>query len=180
MTTKSPEAKKAQKTPKTTVRVGKFAIIGFVLTIFNYILYSVLANLIINNNDFLWLSTFISTLIATILAYILHSRITWKERQITKTAKYRFFVWNIFVAIAINPLFTQLFSLITPLYEFTHGISTALSLPFSFEFIQSTGAFALTAVITMILNYLFYDKFVFGKKQPNKKEITTPKEDDGH
>ena len=65
--------------------------------------------------------------------------------------------------------FLTLFSLITPLYEFAYNICTAIHLPFTYEFVLTTGAFALTSIVTMILNFLFYDKFVFGKT--NKKEL---------
>lgn len=150
------------KKSSTTKHASIYAIVGIAITIFNFAFYSFLANLIINNNDLLWLSTFISTLITTIVAYILHSKITWKDRVVTKSSIYRFLIWNLIMAIAINPILTQLFSFITPLYDLAFNISTTISLPFTYEFVQSTGAFVLTAIITMILNFLFYDKFVFG------------------
>ena len=162
--------KKNPQDVKTSKHAGRYLIIGTSLAIFNFGFYTILANLIIKNNDFLWLSTFISTLVTTILAYILHSKITWKERPITKSAKYKFFIWNILLAVAIGPLLTQLFSLITPLYQFAFNISQAINLPFTYEFILSTGAFVLTAIVTTILNFFFYDKFVFGKAKKPKKE----------
>lgn len=165
-------AEKSQPTPKSDVKTSKHAsrylIVGISLAIFNYGSYAIIANLIINNNDFLWLSTFISTAVTTILAYILHSKITWKERKITKTAIYKFFIWNALLAIAIGPGLTQLFSLITPLYEFAFNIVQTINIPFTYEFVQSTGAFVLTAIVTMILNFLFYDRFVFGKTKQEK------------
>ena len=66
--------------PSTTVRAGKYTFVGIILTIFNFGLYTIIARLM-GNNDFLWLDTLISTAATTILAYILHSRITWKERD---------------------------------------------------------------------------------------------------
>lgn len=161
---------KHHKDVKTSRHANRYLIIGIILTIFNYSFYTILANLIINNNDLLWLSSFISTAATTILAYFLHSKITWKERNPGKLGIYKFFIWNIITAIAINPLLTQLFSLITPLYDLAFNISQALNLPFSYEFIQSTGAFILTAIITMILNFLFYDKLVFDKKPTSQSE----------
>lgn len=149
----------------TSHHAGRYLVIGITITIFNFGLYSVLANLIINNNDLLWLSTLISTLASTILAYILHSKITWKERPLTKTAIYKFFIWNLATAIFIGPFFTQLFSLITPLYDLAFNIFQSLNISFTYDFVQSTGAFALTAIVTTILNFFFYDRFVFGKKK---------------
>lgn len=161
-TSSSPETTKP-KDVKTSRHATRYLIVGISLTVFNYILYTILANLVINNNDYLWLSTFISTTFTTILAYILHSKITWKERTVTKTAIYKFFIWNALLTIAIGPWLTQLFSFITPLYDLASNISQAINLPFTYEFIQSTGAFILTSLIVMILNFLFYDRFIFGK-----------------
>ena len=118
----------------------------------------------------LWLSSFIATFITTILAYILHSRITWKERTITKSAIYKFFIWNALLTFAINPGLTQLFSFITPLYDLAYNICQAIHINFSFEFIQSTGAFVLMGIVNMIMNFLLYDKFVFDKTNEPKKE----------
>lgn len=151
------------KSVKTSKHATRYFFVGVAITIFNFALYSILANLIIKNNDLLWLSTFISTTISTIVAYIAHSKITWKERNVTKHSIIRFFIWNALFAVAIGPWLTQLFSHLTPLYEFAFHICEAIHLPFSYEFVLSTGAFVLTAIVTMILNFLFYDRFVFGK-----------------
>ena len=165
--------------PSTTVRAGKYTFVGIILTIFNFGLYTIIARLM-GNNDFLWLDTLISTAATTILAYILHSRITWKERDPGKSGIYKFFIWNAICAVFIGPFFTWIFTLITPLYDFAFNISQAIHLPFDYNFIQSTGVFILTAAVAMILNYLFYDKFVFGKankSQPANQKPTpqTPK-----
>ena len=169
-TTTKPASSALQKT-KNPHHATRYFFVGLSITAFNYGFYALLANIIINNNDLLWLSSFISTAVTTIVAYILHSKITWKERSVTKASIYRFFIWNILLAVFIGPVFTQLFSLITPLYQLTFNISTSLHLPFTYEFIQSTGAFVLTSIVTMILNFLFYDKFVFHKsrKTPETK-----------
>ncbi|MBQ1393893.1 MAG: hypothetical protein IIY81_10275, partial [Lachnospiraceae bacterium] len=62
------------------------------------------------------------------------------------------------------------FSLITPLYEFAFNIASAINLPFTYEFVLTTGSFALTSIVIMILNFLFYDKFVFGKKKVSNEK----------
>ena len=170
-TEKHPE-KTTQKDVKTSEHAVRYFFVGIGITLFNYILYTILSNVIINNNDFLWLSTLISTVITTIVAYIAHSKITWKERSITKHSIIRFFIWNAILAFAIGPWITQLFSLITPLYDFAYQIIEALHIPFTYEFTLTTGAFVLTSVVVMILNFLFYDKFVFGKTKEPKKETT--------
>lgn len=154
----------------TAKRAGKFVVIGALLTVVNYVIYTFMVMVVINNNDFLWLSTLVSTSITTVLAYVLHSRITWRERVMNKTSIVKFFVWNFAVALVVNPLLTQFFSLANWLYNWAYGVCAAMGLPFDFEFIQSTGAFGLTACVTMVLNYLFYDKFVFGKSGASEGE----------
>ena len=158
------------KNKETKKRAGKFVIIGIVLTLFNFGLYTLIARLIINNNDFLWLSTLLSTLATTLLAYILHSKITWKERDPGKLGIIKFFIWNLLAALIIGPFLTWVFGMLTPLYDLAYNISSAIHLPFDYDFVQSTGAFCLTSVVTMILNYFFYDKLVFGNGKKEKEE----------
>lgn len=159
---------------KTSKHAIRYIFVGITLTVFNYILYTILANLIFKNSELLWLSTLISTLVTTILAYIMHSKITWKERRVTKSSIYKFFIWNLLLTFPIGPGLTQFFSIFTPVYEFAFNICQNLHIDFSYEFVQSTGAFVFTTIVTMILNFLFYDKFVFGKKpiatSPSKSE----------
>ncbi len=157
------------KDVKTSKHATRFLFVGIALTLFNYGFYAILANIIINNNDLIWLSTFIATSATTILAYILHSKITWKERSVTKRSIIRFLIWNALLAVAIGPWITQLFSLLTPLYEFAYNITSALHLPFAYDFVLTTGAFVLASIVSMILNFLFYDKFVFGKSKKIQK-----------
>lgn len=162
------KSEKPQST-KTSQHASRYLIIGIILTLFNYVVYAILANFIFNNENLLWLAIFISTALSTILAYVLHSKITWKERDPGKSGVYKFFIWNILATVLINPVLTQLFSYITPIYDLGFNVSNNLHLPFTYDFIQSTGAFILTTIITMIINFLFYDKFVFGKtkKEPS-------------
>ena len=148
----------------TLKRAGKFTIIGIILTLFNFCIYTFLARVIFNSNELLWLDSIISYILATVLAYILHSRITWRERQPDKHGIFMFFLWNIITAVIISPFFTWFFGLLKPLYEFIFNITSSINLPFDYNFIESTTIFIFTTCVTMILNYLFYDKLVFGQK----------------
>lgn len=160
----------------TTKRVGKFTIIGIVLSIFNFLVYTFLARIIFSGNELLWLDSMISYALATILAYLLHSKITWKERYPGQSGIIKFFLWNFITALLVSPFFTWLFGFLTPLYQGIHQLSTNLSLPFDYNFIESTGIFCLTTAVTMVLNYLFYDKLVFGTLKPSKKSYPKHKE----
>ncbi len=154
----------------TTKRVGKFIIIGIILTLFNFLIYTLIARLVFNNNDLLWLDSMVSYLLTTVLAYILHSKITWKERDPGQSGIIKFFLWNFITALLISSFFTWLFGLITPFYQSIHQICINLNLSFDYNFIESTGIFCLVTIVTLILNYLFYDRLVFG----TSKKTTTP------
>ena len=154
-------------------RVGKFTIIGAILTIFNFIVYTIIARVIINDNELLWIDSIISYCLATILAYILHSKVTWKERTPSKSGVINFFIWNGITGLAISPLLTWLFGSITPIYKLAFDFSSIIHLPFDYNFIESTGIFVFTTCITMILNYLFYDKFVFDDTYIKKIHLPT-------
>lgn len=166
----SKESSSKKPSTSNTKRVGKFAIIGIILALFNYLIYTLIARLILNNNELLWIDSIISYALATILAYILHSKITWKERPVTKRGVAMFFLWNGITAILISPFFTWLFGFLTPFYQFIFNISESLHLPFDYAFIESTTIFCLTTCVTMILNFIFYDKLVFGTNQESTKD----------
>lgn len=176
MSSKTPSKDTACQKPdvKTSKHAARYLIVGLCVTLFNYVTFSVISNLIIQNNNLLWLSNLIATALTTIVAYIAHSKITWKERTITKSSIIRFFIWNALLTFAIAPGFTQLFSLLTPLYEFAYNIFQTLHLPFSYEFTLTTGAFCFTTGVIMILNFLFYDRFVFSSSSPTPEYTYTP------
>lgn len=150
----------------------KFVIVGLILTITQYLFYLFFALVIFNNNDILWLSSGISYVIATILAFILHSRITWKERPPKKNGIIMFFVWNLVTALFIAPFLTWFFKLFTPTYNFFYSLSFSMGLSLTYEFVESTLVFIFVILITLTLNYLFYDKLVFGDEKKAPKKVT--------
>ena len=82
------------------------------------------------------------------------------------------------LTVAIYPLLTQLFSYITPLYDFAYSTTSALHIPFTYEFVLTTGAFVLTTIITTLMNYFLYDRFVFGKSKKPKNQEDEEAQDD--
>lgn len=144
-------------------RVLTFFWVGFVLTIINFVIYTIIARFLIKNNDLLWLAVLISSVISMIIAYLMHSNITWKECNPGKLGIVKFLIWNGAEAAIVNPILTWFFGLWTWVFEFAFSICRFLGLPFDFEFIESTGAFGLMTAVIMVLNFLFYDKFIFNK-----------------
>lgn len=162
------EAKKSGST-KASTRVGKYIVIGVALSAFNFIVYTLLAQLFFKNNDWLWLDSTIACAATAILAYILHSKITWKERPVSKRGIIMFFLWNGLLAFVICPFFTWVFGFIKPLYSFVFDVLSAIHLPIDYPLVESTVIFILTTIVVLILNYMFYDKLVFGNQKSSKK-----------
>ena len=158
----------------------RYLIVGTCITVFNYILYTILSNLIITDTSLLWLCSLISTTISTFVAFACHTKITWKDRNITKTSIYKFFIWNLALSFIFSPLLTQFFSLLTPLYDFAFGISEALHLPFTHEFVLTTGTFILTSAVIMFINFLFYDNFVFGGGKTKRQKTAKSTKEGNH
>ena len=150
-------------------RILKFVGVGITCTIIDYALYSLFAVVIFGGDQNLyWLATIISGTISTLAGYELHSHITWKERDPGKYGIVKFFAWNILLVIAIRPVLTILFGFLTGLYQFAFMISDGIGLSFSYEFVESTGVFVLMIAVTMILNFLFYNRIIFGTAKPDE------------
>ena len=154
----------------------KFVIVGIILTLTQYLFYTFLVHVIFNNNDLLWLCSGISYIFATILAFILHSNITWKERKPTTHGIIMFFVWNAITAFAIAPFFTWLFKFNQPIHNFLYSISFGMGFSFTYEFVESTTIFIFVTLITLTLNFLFYDRLVFGKEKTPAKKTAAKKD----
>ena len=157
---------------KKTRRAGKYFFLGILNTLIGYVIYEILALTIFSGEGQLKHATFISGVVSIFTGYYLHSHYTWKERKVGKQQVFRFFIWNAILAAALKPGFTEILEKIDFLYKFAFGISQALHLPFSYDFVRSTGNFVLVMAIVMVLNFLIYDRFVFGEKpvKENKKE----------
>lgn len=152
-------------------RILKFAGVGIATTIFDYVVYSLTVMLLFGGNvEKVGIAAVISGIAATFVAYFLHSRITWKERNPGKYGIIKFFLWNALVVIAIRPVLTWLFGLLDGLYQFMFMISSGINMPFSYEFVNSTGIYVLMTVVTMVLNFMFYEKIVFGKVKKEQGE----------
>ena len=160
---------KRQSKKKTA---GKYLIFGVLNTVIKYGVYEALA-LLFFSGESLWVATLISGVVALFVGYYLHSRFTWKDRKVGKKQLGRFFVWNVLLNLAIGPLLTKFFGLFTFLYQFAYNLVQGIGINFEYDFVESTGVFVLMMAVEMIINFLVYDKFVFGE---SKKEVK--KDDD--
>lgn len=161
--------KPVEKSERHTV---KYALVGVFITLFDFVVYTVLVKLVFRTNDALEISTAIATVLATILAYILHSRITWRDRKPAKFGVVKFFLWNGLVAVALKPFTAWVVGMWTGLFQFALTVSEWLRLPFDYETIEYLGVYGIATLVIMILNYFFYDKLVFGSE---KKSVETRK-----
>ena len=145
-------------------KFGAFFILGVVTTLIELVFYTISAR-IINNNDYLWVSALIGGIIGTMFAFILNSRLIWKNSKTTTREITIFFVYSIGKTFTLKTFFTWVFGFLIPVYEFAFSISSSIGLPFDYEFVESTGVFAFTALVCMMVTYFTYDKIVFKNKQ---------------
>lgn len=157
--------KKLQNSPK----IVRYLISGISATVIDYLVYEVLI-LTVLGTDLLWLATAIAGLVSTFAAFFLHSHLTWIDRDPGKYGIVKFFIWNVAVMILCRPVVVTLFSGLTGLYEWAFSVSQWLRLPFSYDFVFSTGTYVLVTLVIMTLNYIFYDKFVFSSKDAKTKQ----------
>lgn len=150
----------------------KYVLVGVFITLFDFVVYTVLVKLVFRTNDALEISTAVATVLATILAYILHSRITWRDRKPAKFGVVKFFLWNGLVAVVLKPFTAWVVGMWTGLFQFALGVSQWLRLPFDYETIEYLGVYGIATLVIMVLNYFFYDKLVFGSE---KKAVETRK-----
>ena len=154
--------KKVEKV--TANKIFKFVGVGIACTIVDYSIYSLMVMLFFGGDTSqAWLATIVSGVVATFAAYELHSHITWKTSDPGKYGIIKFFAWNALLVAAIRPALTFILGLLEGFYQFVFMISDGIHLPFSYEFVESTSLFVLMTAITMILNFLFYNRIVFGK-----------------
>ncbi|MBQ3294588.1 GtrA family protein [Candidatus Saccharibacteria bacterium] len=159
-----------------TKQKGKYLIFGLLNTGINYGMYEALALLVFKEEGQLWIATLISGAISIFVGYFLHSKFTWKDREVGKTQLGKFFIWNVIMNIAVRPALTWFFGLFGFLYKFAFDICQTIGLPFSYEFVETTGNYVLMTAVVMVINFLVYDKFVFGKTKTYSKPKEEPEE----
>lgn len=170
-------AKKKGVSEKTKQK-GKYFIFGLLNTGINYGIYEVLALLVFTEENQLWIATLISGAISIFVGYFLHSRFTWKDREVGKKQLGKFFIWNVVMNVAIRPLLTMFFGLFGFLYKFAFDICQGIGIGFSYEFVETTGNYVLMTAVVMIINFLVYDKFVFGTKREKKNDSEKAERDE--
>ena len=153
-------------------RILKFAGVGFLAAIIDYAVYEVCVLAIFSELSFKQpLSIVVAGAVSTIAAFFLHSNITWKERDPGKLGIFKFFLWNIPIIEILRPQLTVLFDLelFHHFYQFVYMLVGWIPLFSSYDFVSSTTSYVLITIITMTLNFIFYEKFVFGSKKQGEK-----------
>ena len=155
---------------------GRYLLAGMANTAIVYAVYEALALTVCRTGENLPVASIISGVAGTITGCFIHSRWTWQSRTMNRRKIGRYFIWNAGLALGIKPALTWFFELFGFLYKFAFEIFQALHIPFSQEFVQTTGIFVLMEVVIMVLNFLVYDSFVFGtarkeKRQNDREEI---------
>lgn len=167
-----------KKDHRKAKQAGKYFVFGVLNTVINYGMYEALALLVFKEEGQLWIATFISGAISIFVGYFLHSKFTWKDREVGKKQLGKFFIWNVVMNVGVRPLLTLFFGLFGFLYQFAFNICQGIGLPFSYEFVETTGNYVLMTAVVMVINFLVYDKFVFGDKKVKKVSEKTDSEEE--
>ena len=162
----------ARKLSDKTKQKGKDLIFGVLNTAVNYGMYEALALLVFKEDGQLWIATLISGAVSIFVGYFLHSKYTWKDREVGKKQLGKFFIWNVILNVAVRPLLTAFFGLFGFLYKFAFDIFQGIGIGFSYEFVETTGNYVLMTAVTMVINFLVYDRFVFGKSKTDDKKAS--------
>lgn len=152
-------------------KVLKFIGVGVGVTLIDFVVYTLLMALVFSENvDMVGVASVISGVVATFAAYILHGNITWKTKDPGKFGIIKFFAWNAFMIILLRPLMSVVFKSFTGLYQFGYMISSAIHLPFEYDFVENTSIYILMTIVTMVLNFFCYDRVVFGGADKKQRE----------
>lgn len=144
-------------------KFSKFFGIGVITTLIEYIIFTIVARIL--GNDFLWLATLLGGIVGIIAGFILNTKFVWADKKAGKQEMVEVFGYGMLKTFLLKEGFTFLFKLITPVYQFAYTISSAIKLPFDYDFVESTGVFCFTALATMMITYLVYNKLIFTKKK---------------
>lgn len=145
--------------PTASKRPLIFIGVGIINTLLDFAFYTFLVLTVLREN--IVLAGIISGTFALICAFITHGTITWRGKDLKLDTILRFFAFTGFGMWVIRPLLLAVFIQVRPLYEFATMISDSFSLPFSYDFIASTGAFGFMIVLVLLYNYFVYDRYVF-------------------
>jgi putative flippase GtrA len=140
-----------------------FLAVGIGNTLLDFAFYILLTQVFLRGEENIALAGIISGTFALICAFLTHGLITWRGKEVSHRTAFKFFVFTGFGMWVIRPLLLALFIKLGGLYDWAHSVSQSLSLPFSREFIASTGAFGFMVIIVLIYNYVVYNRFVFNK-----------------
>ncbi len=161
-----------RKVSDKTKQKGKYFVFGVLNTVINFGMYEALA-LTLFRDDKLWIATLVSGAVSIFVGYFLHSRFTWRDREVGKKQLGKFFIWNVIMNLAIRPLLTAFFGLFGFVYKFGFDVCQAIGLNFSYEFVASAGNYVLMTAVVMVINFLVYDRFVFGKSKNSEKKAAS-------
>ena len=149
----------------TGKKVATFAVVGAGLTVLDFVVYNIVLRTFYGGEaEGASVASMVSGMVATVAAYFAHKNITWKARKPRKYGVAWFFGWNVFASTVVRPVVSWFFGLIifSRLYEFAFSVISWLNIPFDYEFVKSTGIYVLMTAVVMVLNYMFYEKLVFG------------------
>ena len=149
-------------------RVFKYIGVGVTATVIDFGVYTLFMIIFGEREEFRPIAQMIAGVVSTISAYFMHSRITWKMRDPGRKGVAMFFVWNALTVLVIRNFLFGVLDGLVGLWQFAYMLLGWTG--FSYDFVESTAIYILVIVITMVLNYLVYDKLVFSSDKGAESE----------
>ncbi|MCL1876635.1 GtrA family protein [Candidatus Saccharibacteria bacterium] len=152
-----------------------YVAVGVFVTLVNYVMYLILAPIFVENA---WFAVAGSGFVAVITGLVLHSHLTWRNRDNTKSTAVKFLIYNLILITTLQPMLEWFFkqSFWNWLYDFAFWLTAWVG--WSADFVRRTGVFGLMACVTMIVNFLVYDRIVFVKLTTKPESATKNKKRD--
>lgn len=142
----------------------RFVAVGLFTTTVDYIIYELcLVFLLGGNAELASFASMMSGTISTFVAFFMHKNVTWKAKQVRRANILRFFGWNAILVLLVRPNLIEMLGCLDFIYQLAFNICQFIHLNFSWDFVKSTGIYAIMTVIIMVVNFMVYDKFVFGE-----------------
>lgn len=149
-------------------KLVRYLVSGVTATVVDYGVYELLVLLVFRSANGAAASASIAGVIGIFVAYFLHSRLTWREREPGRFGVAKFVLWNLAVMVGLRPILVTMLGWMGWLYDWVYSVCGWMGVGFSHDFVTSTGIYILMTMITAVLNFLFYDRVVFGKKDKRK------------
>ncbi|MCL2094563.1 GtrA family protein [Candidatus Saccharibacteria bacterium] len=118
----------------------------------------------------------ISATVMMVVSFFLHKNLTWRDRGADNKVMWQFLLGTAVTMWAVRPVLMWCFEMmLDPLVVSFMARAESLEAIIGTAVVLSTLIFGFSTVVTLVLNYIFYNKIVFNPKKPRSlPSLTEP------